>query len=57
MCSDRRCAVNIRIRLLLMQEIERRNEESIEAWKQRKGTFQPRKKKAKRNKGKPKKRP
>ncbi len=49
--------MNIRIRLLLMQEIERRNEESIEAWKQRKGTFQPRKKKAKRNKGKPKKRP
>ena len=38
--------MNIRIKLLLMREIERRNEESIEAWKKRKGSFQPPKKKA-----------
>lgn len=49
--------MNIRIRLLLMREIEQRNEKSIERWKQRKGTFQPRKKKAKRNKGKTRKKP
>lgn len=48
--------MHIRIKLLLMQEIERRNQERIEAYeKQRKGTFQPRKRKAKRNRGKPRK--
>ena len=48
--------MHIRIRLLLMKEIERRNEDRIKAFEeQRKGTFQPRKRKAKRNKGKPKK--
>ena len=48
--------MHIRLKLLLIREIERRNEKSIEAWKQRKGGFQPTKKKVKRNKGKPKKR-
>ncbi len=48
--------MHIRLRLLLMREIERRNEKHIEDWKKRKGTVQPRKKKAKRNKAKPKKR-
>lgn len=48
--------MHIRIKLLLMQEIERRNQERIEAYKdQRNGTFQPRKRKAKRNRDKPKK--
>ena len=50
--------MHIRIKLLLMREIERRNQERIEAYEnQRKGTFQPRKRKAKRNRGKPRKKP
>ena len=50
--------MHIRIKLLLMREIERRNQERIEAYKdQRNGTFQPRKRKTKRNRGKTKKRP
>lgn len=50
--------MHIRIKLLLMREVERRNQERIEAYEnQRKGTFQPRKRKAKRNRGKPRKKP
>ena len=48
--------MNIKIRLLLMREIERRNEESIEAWKKRKGGFQLTKKKTNGNRDKRKKR-
>lgn len=50
--------MHIRIKLLLMKEIERRNQERIVAFgNQRKGPFQPRKRKTKRNRGKTKKRP
>ncbi|MBQ3476986.1 MAG: hypothetical protein IJH25_02300 [Clostridia bacterium] len=50
--------MHIRIKLLLMKEIERRNEERIKAFgNQRNGPFQSRKRKTKRNKGKPVKRP
>ena len=50
--------MHIRIKLLLMREIERRNQERIEAYKdQRKGVSQPRKRKPKGNKGKPRKKP
>ncbi|MBR2226749.1 MAG: hypothetical protein IJ893_02650 [Bacteroidales bacterium] len=48
--------MHIRIRLLLMKEIERRNEERIKAFEnQRKGSSQPRKRKTKRNRDRPKK--
>ena len=48
--------MNIRIKLLLMQEIERRNQERIEAYKnQQNGTFQPKMRKTKRNRGQPRK--
>lgn len=48
--------MHIRIKLLLMKEIERRNQERIEAFEnQRNGPFQPRKRKTKRNRGKPRK--
>lgn len=48
--------MHIRIKLLLMREIERRNDERIKAYEeQRKGSCQPRKRKAKRNRGKPRK--
>lgn len=49
--------MHIRIKLLLMQEIERRNQEHIALHEeQRKDTFQPRKRKAKGNKVKTRKR-
>ncbi len=45
--------MKIRIKLLLMKEIERRNQERIEAFEEpRKPTFQPRKRKTKRNRKK-----
>lgn len=45
--------MKIRIRLILMQEIERRNAEKIEAYKStRKSLVQPRKEKPMRNKAK-----
>lgn len=48
--------MHIRIRLLLMQALERRNAERIEAYKKaHRPPVQLRKKKAKRNKGKSKK--
>jgi len=48
--------MNLRIKLLLMKEIERRNEERIKAYvNQRKGLSQPRKRKTKGNRGKHKK--
>lgn len=50
--------MHIRIKLLLMKEIERRNEERIKAYEnQRKGPSKPRKRKAKGNRGKTKKQP
>ena len=48
--------MHIRIRLLLMKEIERRNDERIRAYEnQRKRPSQPRKRKARGNRGKPRK--
>lgn len=48
--------MHIRIKLLLMKETERRNEERIKAFgNQQKGTFQPTKRKANRNRDKAKK--
>lgn len=45
--------MRIRIRLLLMQEVECRNKERIKTFtSRRKGAFQKRSQKAKRNKGK-----
>lgn len=45
--------MNTKDRLMMMQEIERRNQERIEAFKEpRKPTFQPRKRKTKRNRKK-----
>lgn len=50
--------MNIRIWLLLMREINQRNDERIKAYEnQRKGASQPRKRKPKGNKDKPVKRP
>lgn len=45
--------MNTKDRLKMMQEIERRNQERIEAFEEpRKPTFQPRKRKTKRNRKK-----
>ena len=59
MCSESERQVsgmNIRIRLLLLREIERRNDDRIKGFrKPRKDTLQPRSKKANYNMDKPKK--
>lgn len=50
--------MNLRERLLLMQEIEHRNQARISAYKKcQKGTLQPSKRKPNRNRAQPKKRP
>ena len=48
--------MNLKDKLRLMTDSERKNQENIKAFvNQRKPTFQPRRRKPKRNRGKPKK--